>query len=603
MLKKTLTVFLAALCFVSSNLYAGEEPGQSPIAWQAWSKDVFQKAQAENKMVFLDLEAVWCHWCHVMDQTTYREPKVAELLGTGFIAVRADQDANPELSHRYEDYGWPATVIFNAQGEELVKRRGYIPPDAMASMLQAVIDDPTPGPSVRAEEKITPSENAFLSPELAAMIKKNHSEIYDKEFGGWGEIHKLISSDELEYAMAKTEEGDAREEEMARRTLDQALHLLDSVWGGFYQYSDERDWKSPHFEKIMQIQAEYIRLYAKAFSLWQKPGYLEAAMATARYLRDFLTSPEGAFYTSQDADVDAKIDGPFYYAFKDQDRRKLGLPRVDQHIYARENGWAITGLCALYDATGDEAYLEQAIRAARWVLANRALEGGGFRHDQADPGGPFLGDTLAMGQAFLALYASTADRQWLEKAGAAFDFIEKNFKDTEAGFITAPADPSAVGVLKNPVRQVDQNIAMSRFSNLLFHYTGQERFKEAARHAMRYLASPVLIKSRKFLAGILLADREIAQDPVHVAVVGSKKDPGARALFLAGLRYPAAYKRIEWWDKSEGPMPNPDLQYPELPKPAAFACALRQCSLPVFDPGKLPAALDRLKQRSLTSGN
>ena len=119
------------------------------IDWQPWSDEVFERAKRENRFVLLDLGAVWCHWCHVMDETTYRDPRVAQLIGQRYVAVRVDQDARPDLANRYEDYGWPATIVFAADGSEIVKRRGYQRPMEMSSMLQAIIDDPTPGPSVQ----------------------------------------------------------------------------------------------------------------------------------------------------------------------------------------------------------------------------------------------------------------------------------------------------------------------------------------------------------------------------------------------------------------------------------------------------------------------
>ena len=93
--------------------------------------------------MLLDLEAVWCHWCHVMDEITYRDPDVISLIGDSYIAVRVDQDSRPDLSNRYEDYGWPATIVFNAKGEELAKRSGYMPPKEMSSLLKAIVLDPS----------------------------------------------------------------------------------------------------------------------------------------------------------------------------------------------------------------------------------------------------------------------------------------------------------------------------------------------------------------------------------------------------------------------------------------------------------------------------
>jgi hypothetical protein len=132
----------------------------------------------------------------------------------------------------------------------------------------------------------------------------------------------------------------------------------------------------------------------------------------------------------------------------------------------------------------------------------------------------------------------------------------------------------------------------------LFHYTGKEDYKEMAAYAMKYLASPVIIQNRRFLTGLLLADAELAREPMHLTVVGRKDDEKAKALYLAALRYPANYRRIEWWDKREGPLPNPDVRYPDLKEAAAFYCENKACSLPFFDPEKLESGIDRLKKRS-----
>ena len=148
---------------------------------------------------------------------------------------------------------------------------------------------------------------------------------------------------------------------------------------------------------------------------------------------------------SQDADLIEGHHSGDYFALSDAERRKQGVPRVDKHEYARENVWAIAGLVALYDATGDTEVLKDATRSARWALANRALPGGGFRHSSKDAGGPYLGDSIAMARAFLALYGATGDREWLARAEAAMKFIAKNFRDAQgAGFLTSktPTDKS-----------------------------------------------------------------------------------------------------------------------------------------------------------------
>jgi len=227
-------------------------------------------------------------------------------------------------------------------------------------------------------------------------------------------------------------------------------------------------------------------------------------------------------------------------------------------------------------------YLSDAIRAANWIIDHRTLADGGFRHDETDPAGPYLGDTLYMGRAFLALYAVTADRAWLQRAEQAAQFISANFT-REIGYVTSAKN----GVLNsNP--QVDENADLVRFGNLLRHYTGKIAYQEMAQHAMRYLSVPSTADARGFLVGgILLADQEITAPPRHIAIVGRKDDAAARALFRAALQDPSTYKRVEWWDAREGTLPNTDVEYPALEQAAAFVCGDKSCSAPIFSPEKL----------------
>jgi uncharacterized protein YyaL (SSP411 family) len=569
---------------------AGHRDAQ--LNWRPWSGAVFAEAKRGHRFVLLDLEAVWCHWCHVMDANTYSDPQVIKLLQAHYITVKVDQDSRPDLSNRYEDYGWPATVVFDVDGHEIVKRQGYLSPDEMTSMLQAIIDDPSPGPSVQPERKLELPADPLLTPALREGLSRNFFSGYDNEHGSWGTDQKYLDWDSVEYAMIlATQKKDARAEHMARQTLAEQLHLLDPAWGGVYQYSTDGDWNSPHFEKIMQMQAENLRIYSLAYAQWRDPQYLHAAQEIRRYLEKFLTSPTGAFYTSQDADLVKGKHSAEYFALTDAQRRKLGVPRVDKHLYARENGWAINGLVTFYSVTGDREALDESIKATRWVLANRSLPAGGFRHGSSDASGPYLGDTIAMTRAFLTFYGATGDREWLAHAQSGAAFIAKNFRDPNgAGFLTARV-PTDHSYLPHPQR--DENVMVARTANLLFHYTGKAEYEQLAKDAMRYLAAKQVV-DRLPASSVLLADLEIGSEPLHLTVVGHKDDPAAQNLFQGALRYPSGYKRLEWWDAREGRLPNPDVQYPELKEAAAFICTSRTCSPPIFDPEKLAARVDKL---------
>ena len=575
-------LIISFVLLLAMPVFAAKESNPAGLHWLPWSDSIFAQAKKENRFVLLDLEAVWCHWCHVMDETTYKDPATIALLRSKYLLVRVDQDSRPDLSNRYEDFGWPATVVFDGNGQEIVKRRGYIPPREMASMLRAIIADPTPGPSVSKEEKIDYAASPFLSVDLRKQLQANYLARYDAKQGSWGFDQKFLDWDGVEYAIALARKGDTQAEHMARQTLDAQFNLIDPVWGGVYQYSTDGDWNHAHFEKIMQMQAENLRTYALAYAQWPKPEYLKAATDIHRFLKTFLMSPEGAFYTSQNADV---VDGEHsarYFKLNDAARRRVGIPRVDKHIYARENGWAINALTSLYQATADPAYLTEAKRAAQWVIQNRSLTGGGFRHDAVDAAGPYLGDTLAMTRAFLNLYAATGEREWLKRSQDGIGFIAANFKNPAgAGFATS----------KNSQRpQLDENVTLARVANLLAQYTGDQSFRKIAEQAMRYPATPQIARQHS-AAPALLADLELTRPPIHLTIVGHKDDPEARQLFEKAIHYPSGYKRVEWWDKREGKLPNPDVEYPELKHAAAFICTERSCSSPITKPEQLVARL------------
>jgi uncharacterized protein YyaL (SSP411 family) len=577
---KTIRFAIVLLCFCA----VARADDKAEIDWQPWSNAVFDRARKENRFVLLDLGAVWCHWCHVMENITYRDPKVIALIRQRYIAVRVDQDARPDLSARYEEYGWPATIVFNSDGSEIVKRQGYIPPNPMAAMLQAIIDDPSPGPSVVSEQTLEPGSETGLRLEQRDKLRGIIRDNYDSRNKGWGKVQKFLDWDIIEYCLSESLRGDRDFERMARETLDAQRQLIDPVWGGVYQYSTDGDWRHPHFEKIMQMQAENLRSYSQAYALWKDSRYLEAANKIRDYIRAFLTSPSGAFYTSQDADLVQGEHSGGYFALSDAARRKLGVPKVDQHIYSRENGWAINGLATFYGVTGDESALAAAIRAAEWIIANRSLPDGGFRHDAQDTGGPYLGDSAYMMRAFVRLYAVTGDRKWLRRAEESALFIEGRFK-SNIGYV---AFPQVVSGKLMPKPQLDENATVARTMCLLHCYTGKPAFLKAAQHALSYLSAPGVGDNHGYaIAGILLTDRELGAPPLHVTVVGKKDDPGARSLFAAACALPETWKRTEWWDEREGKMPNPDVEYPTFEKAAAFVCTNRRCSVPIFDPNKI----------------
>ncbi len=369
--------------------------------------------------------------------------------------------------------------------------------------------------------------------------------------------------------------------------------IIDPVWGGIYQYSTDGDWDHPHFEKIMQFQAESMRTYARAYMLWHDEADLASAKSIDSFLENFLRSPDGTFYTSEDADVIPGQHSAGYFALDDAARRKIGLPRIDKHIFTRENAWAVRGLVSLYAATGDANYLSRAKEIAAWVETHRVLAGGGFRHDEVDIAGPYLGDNLAIAQAYLALYQATGQPSYLKSAKATMQFIDAHFNQGPAGFVTAQSS----GILAS-TPEFDENVTLARASNLLYQYTGDEQFKKMSERALRYV---IAMADEHFPAPTLLAADEVGHEPMHVTIVGGLQDPAAIALHQTALSVGVGYLRLDWYDPHAGPPARDDVQYPELSHAAAFVCANGACSAPMTQAEKLVGRADEQSRAHRTA--
>ena len=377
---------------------------------------------------------------------------------------------------------------------------------------------------------------------------------------------------------------------MAKQLLAGEMKLIDPVWGGVDQYSID-DWDHPHFEKLIQMQAENMRIFALAYAAYHDPAYLAAAKKIHGYVAAFLTSPDGTVYTSQDADiVDGRAPEP-YYRLDDAARRKQGIPRVDMHVYARENGWWISALCQLYAVAGDTAYRDEAVRAANWIADHRAAPGGGFRHG-AERSGPFyLGDTLFMGRAYLALAEATVDVSWSAKSEQAAAFIREHFTAPKgSGFITATR--SDAGIQAQP--DFDENVALARWTDLLAHESHRPANRDVTASALNF-ARAHASSQFAYVGGYLLAQSEEQRDPMHVVVVGSRTDPTARDLFAAALAAPFYYKQVEWLDPAAKPQADAMKLYPHPVRAAAFLCADQTCSAPVFTRADLVKLLKRVQ--------
>lgn len=490
----------------------------------------FAQATAQGRLLLLDCVATWCHWCHVMDETTYRDPQVQELLRGRFIVLRADIDARPDLADRYGDWGWPATVILTSSGAELGKFRGYLRPQELLAALQSALATPTatldataPAGAGLVEQPLPLPAMSWLGPQLLLRL----DQAYDDESGGWGQRHKIALGSHIEVELRRAAHGDAQALARVCQTLDQQRGLYDPVWGGVYQYSTGGDWQHPHFEKLLPFQTRNIEALAQAFRQTGDRRYLDDALRIDGYLQRFLQDESGAFLVSQDADLGGFegrgrfVDGHDYFRLDDAGRRALGLPRIDRSVYAQENGLAIAALTTLASVLPDraqaEARLVRARRAADYLLAQRVDAAGAVLRSRGPTPGPrFLADAAALSRGLLLLAAATREARYRQAAERIVSNLLRSFavppselrpdEPRELRWLlrASPHDPGAVGVFAGRQQPFDENVLVARTLLLL----GDAASRERARQILAALSAPHTLAGR----GFMLAEYVLALD-------------------------------------------------------------------------------------------
>ncbi len=428
--------------------------------------------------------------------------------------------------------------------------------------------------------------NPVLSQQLKRSLLYSHRNNFDHQLGGLKSAVKFLDRDSVEYAIFQASMGNETEAKMARKTLDHSLGLIDPVWGGVYQYSTQ-GWDSPHHSKTMSNQAGYLRIYALAYALWKDENYLNAANKIRDYLDRFLLSKHGSFYSGQ-SDTCKDCRPEEYFSLNHVARLDKGIPPVCKNIFTRENGWAIEALASLYEFSGDTTALTMALNAVHWIIKYRSYPDGGFLHDKDDDNGPYLSDSLAMARAMLQLFKVTQQDKWLIRAINAADFMSIYFKRRGGGF---KSHVERLG-FQSTEPQIDENIALMRFCNLLAHYSGLKRHREMAKHCLRYLCIDEIATAREDEVGILLANHEYLEHPVQITVFGSKQNEKAKDLFHTGLRHYGWFKVIHQY-QSLRLRPLGSINAPSE-RPAAFVHDGSYESEAIRNPDKLKHILEQL---------
>ncbi len=311
-----------------------------PIHWHEWGEEAFATAQRENKPILLDIGAVWCHWCHVMDRESYDNPEIAEIINQRFIAVKVDRDERPDIDSRYQvavssisgQGGWPLTAFLTPAGKPFYGGT-YFPPDdhygrpsfkrVLLSIANAYHEknDDVVEQAKMVEGAISHAESfagksADFSPAVIDAIVKSAMRMFDSQNGGFGSAPKFPHPAALDLLIDQyVRSGDEQIRNVFATTLEKMAHggVYDQLAGGFHRYSVDERWIVPHFEKMCYDNSELLKNYVHAYQATGSEFFAAVARDIIRWMDEWLSDREhGGFYASQDADYSMDDDGDYF---------------------------------------------------------------------------------------------------------------------------------------------------------------------------------------------------------------------------------------------------------------------------------------------------
>ena len=581
---------------------------EQSIHWLDWGDEAFQRSLSEEKPVLLALTATWCHWCHVMDQTSYSHSKVISLINSRFVPVRVDVDQRPDLSHRYNQGGFPSVAVLDHQGE-LITGRIYTPPEEMVQFLEQVSSrypetgeaDGHPGDEATPVPAAAPSAGEPGS-EVTSVLQRME-EMYDATYGGFGYEPKQPPWDGVGLLLARY--GHTRDRNllrMATTTLDGIqVGLYDRNDEGFFRYSVSRDWKVPHYEKMLCTNASLAVTYLDAYQLTGRKAYRQAGLGALKYMQDILfDQPTGLFYASQDA-------GEAYYALPWGHRKTAEKPRIDRTFYAGWNALAASSLIKGFGTSGDSSYLQ----VVKGVLDHLWQQGwskeGGFSHVLEAPGQQFryLSDQVHALGAFLCLYESTGNPGALETSLQVVDCIQRLFGASDGGYLdVCDVSPNPDAMLR-PVKPVLENSLMAEALIRLSHLTGQEDLEQQARDTLMLFRDVAPGSSYKGPPGFRRMEEDeerlylpaapvwamawdmLEHGPVDLVLVGAAADRRTQRLLRSALRVFAPHRIIQVLDPQEDEVRVSALGFPVNTPPSLYACMSGMCLSPIRTPAQV----------------
>jgi hypothetical protein len=468
----------------------------SKVRWFDWADEAFLKAQAEDKPIVLNLGAAWCHGCRVMDESTYGDDGVAELLNRDYVPVRVDSDRRPDINDRYNMGGWPTTAFLTPRGD-LLGGTTFVPRDQMKQLLAQLkvgyererhrLRDEI----ARRDEKIAlvleraPSGPPALTIEIFRKTVRGIVATFDPVHAGFGNAPKFPLVPSLRVVLQALYETQGPDfQQVVCRTLDAMgdRGMFDAVAGGFFHYVTNDVWSAPRFEKIGEDNAALVALYLDASLVTGQEKYALRAHQALGWVRAALwDEARGIFFSSQAADEE-------YYTLPAAERARRAAPAVDPTVFTPAAAALASAGLRASQVLGDGAWAAMGLRALDFLLRECVTgEGVAHYHDGRPRVFTLLRDPVALATALLDAYDHTGEARYRDRAREILEALPGKFWwEAEKGLADRAVDAIDRGELARLRKQIHENsLAAGAFARL-WRLEGNE---EHRRWAERLLLS------------------------------------------------------------------------------------------------------------------
>ena len=573
------------------------------IQWRPWGEAAFSEARERNKPVLLAISAVWCHWCHVMDETSYSVPDIIKIINDRYVPVRVDNDERPDVNRRYNMGGWPSTVFLTPEGE-IIHGGTYIAPEQMWQTVNGVNEVwstkreeiATSVAELRKQEaEARKPKSGELSADIVDTVGALVRGQYDPQFGGFGRSPKFPQVRLLRFLLDEyRRHGYPDVAHMVHKTLGAmaASGMHDKIEGGFFRYATTREWEIPHYEKMLEDNAELLAVYAEAHRTFPQAGYDRVVRDVVRWMDTVLWRDDAnAFAGSQDADE-------VYYELDGAGREKHGAPFVDKAIYTSWNALAVSAYLAAAQVLDDPRIRDRGLAVLRTIATKMWDPTEGLAHfDRGE--GPrlrdLLGDLAAVLTAQLDAYETGEHPIGIVGAQSVATRMRERLEDADnGGFFDAPQrdEPGRVAQREKPIE--DNAMAADALLRLAA-LTGDEQWRETAVRVLRAFVGSYRGWGQ-FASSYANAVARALAEPLAISVVGPKDDVAAAALWTMARSVDDPARSVQRIVPDEDGARLEQLGFPR-DRIAAYVCVGTTCSAPLSDEGSLRRELERVRGR------